>query len=136
MYDISIEPLYLLGLLNSSTMNWYFELFCSQNNIRNYRIEALPIVRASKGVQAIFARVSRLIMSSEGEAREFLDHVLMDCMVFELYFLDGHGLIGTLEPLQKLDDASFIRRALTGRAIGQLIKKIMADERYGLVKAT
>lgn len=134
--DKNIEPLYLLGLLNSSTMNWYFELFCSQNNIRNYRVEALPIVRAQKDVQAIFARVSRLVMSSEGNTREFMDRVLMDSMVFELYFLDDHGLIDLLEPLKRLDDATFTRGVKTGQAIGQKIKEIMADERYSLIKGT
>jgi len=49
--DPLIDPYYLLGILNSSTLNWYFELFCSQNNIRNYRIEALPVVRARRSAE-------------------------------------------------------------------------------------
>jgi len=36
---------YIVGLLNSSFLNWRFELFSGQNNIRNYEIEALPICR-------------------------------------------------------------------------------------------
>jgi Alw26I/Eco31I/Esp3I family type II restriction m6 adenine DNA methyltransferase len=34
---------YIIGLLNSPILNWRFELFSSQNNIRNYEIETLPI---------------------------------------------------------------------------------------------
>lgn len=83
--DPCINPLYLLALLNSALLNWYFELFCSQNNIRNYSIESLPIPRAPYSIQATFAAVSQLIMESGGETREFLDKRLMDAMVYELY---------------------------------------------------
>ncbi|MDL1957586.1 MAG: Eco57I restriction-modification methylase domain-containing protein, partial [Candidatus Desulfofervidus auxilii] len=44
--DETLNPYYIIGLLNSSLLNWNFELFSSQNNIRNYEIERLPIIRA------------------------------------------------------------------------------------------
>jgi Alw26I/Eco31I/Esp3I family type II restriction m6 adenine DNA methyltransferase len=122
--DAGIEPLYLLGLLNSSTLNWYFELFCSQNNIRNYRIEALPIVRAPGKVQDAFARVARLIMASKGLEREFFDKGLMDAMVFELYF-GGPGLIEAAAS------------GIVDEKTHQMMEAIKADERYRMVtKAT
>lgn len=102
--DRNIDPFYLLGLLNSSTLNWYFELFCSQNNIRNYRIEALPIVRAPREVQAAFSRVSRTIVSSTGAEREFMDKKLMDPMVFELY-LPGYGA-GLINAVMAITDTN------------------------------
>ncbi|HTY90349.1 MAG TPA: N-6 DNA methylase [Methanocella sp.] len=112
--DKGIDPFYLMALLNSSTLNWYFELFCSQNNIRNYRIEALPIVRASPEVQAAFSRVARLIINSRGETREFLDKKLMDSMAYELYLKDTKaGLIGAVTAMhdpEKLISDSNIRR--------------------------
>ncbi len=97
--DKNIDPLYLIALLNSSVLNWYFEVFCSQNNIRNYSIEALPVPRATRQVQEAFAFVARLIMSSEGEEREFLDKKLMDAMTYELYFMEMRTLAVLCGPL-------------------------------------
>ncbi len=101
--DGNIQPLYLLGLLNSSVLNWYFEMFCSQNNIRNYNIEALPIVRAPENVQRAFVSVAKLIMSSTGEERSFLDRELMDTMAYELYFMDDHRLVDIVNDIQNTD---------------------------------
>jgi len=119
--DPLIDPYYLLGILNSSTLNWYFELFCSQNNIRNYRIEALPVVRAPAGVQSTVARIARLIMNSAGEEREYFDR-LMDAMAFELYF-GGPGLIAATSSAQGYDTTT----------IRELMDVITADGRYAVV---
>jgi|GEM_PF-6010199 len=132
--DENIEPLYLLGLLNSSVLNWCFELFCSQNNIRNYNIEALPIARAPQNVQALFARIARLIVDSTDNVRLFLDQAVMDSLVFELYFLDDACILHELLPLQKLNDADFIRHVTGDAAIAQKLRDIMADERFGLIR--
>jgi Alw26I/Eco31I/Esp3I family type II restriction m6 adenine DNA methyltransferase len=131
--DKTIEPLYLLGLLNSSVLNWCFEMFCSQNNIRNYSIEALPIVRAPSNSQATIARLARLIMDTSGEARTFLDRSVIDPLVFELYFIDYTPLIKSIEQLQKLDDAEFIKRLMDDAHINQKLKEISSDKRYNLI---
>jgi len=39
----SIDLYFLLGLLNSSVMNWYFKLQSSNNHINNYEIDTFPI---------------------------------------------------------------------------------------------
>lgn len=39
----SIDYYYLLGLLNSSILNWYFKINSSNNHISNYEINELPI---------------------------------------------------------------------------------------------
>jgi adenine-specific DNA-methyltransferase len=132
--DKSIGPLYLLGLLNSSVLNWYFELFCSQNNIRNYNIEALPIVRAPGDVQETFVRVVRLIMNSVGEAREFLDMALMDSMAYELYFKDHAGLISAIGGLHGYGDGEFIHQAMSDEAILQKISDLMREEPFKLIR--
>lgn len=133
--DKQIQPLYLLGLLNSSTLNWHFELFCSQNNIRNYRIEALPIVRAPQAVQSVFARVASLIMSASQD-REFLDEVLMDSLIFELYFNDKARLFNAIKPFIDLKDEAFIREVKGDRLVRECIDGLMADERFNLVRKT
>ncbi len=123
--DPLIDPYYLLGILNSSTLNWYFELFCSQNNIRNYRIEALPIVRAPAGVQGTLARIARLIMNSTGKEQEYFDR-LMDAMAFELYF-GGPGLIEAMASTQDFNTTT----------IRELLDVVTGDRRYAVVtKAT
>lgn len=38
-----IDLLFLLGILNSSLLNWYFKLQSSNNHINNYEIDAFPI---------------------------------------------------------------------------------------------
>ena len=89
MTDPGTDPLYLLALLNSSTLNWYFEMFNDQNNIRNYSVEALPIVRAPAEIQRAFASIVKLIIGSKGEDREYLDKKILDPMVYELYFSES-----------------------------------------------
>lgn len=60
--DESLDHAYIVGLLNSALLNWRFELFSSQNNIRNYEIEELPIVRAGgSSPLSIAKRVSRIM---------------------------------------------------------------------------
>jgi len=60
--DESLDYAYIVGLLNSSLLNWRFELFSSQNNIRNYEIENLPFVRAEANLQSkISEDVSKII---------------------------------------------------------------------------
>jgi Alw26I/Eco31I/Esp3I family type II restriction m6 adenine DNA methyltransferase len=59
---ISLDKYYVIGLLNSSLLNWRFELFSSQNNIRNYEIEDLPFYRANVNTQSIIGSyVKRII---------------------------------------------------------------------------
>ncbi|OPY30175.1 MAG: Eco57I restriction-modification methylase [Methanocella sp. PtaU1.Bin125] len=123
--DRDIDPLYLIALLNSSVLNWHFEIFCSQNNIRNYSIEALPVPRATRHVQEAFAFVARLIMDASGEEREFLDKRFMDAMAYELYFMDMRMLSSavlssmeegvTAETLNRQDDIRAIIDSIAAR---------------------
>ena len=60
--DKELDKYYIIAVLNSSLLNWRFELFSSQNNIRNYEIEELPFLRAdAKGQQTIASIVKRII---------------------------------------------------------------------------
>ncbi|MCD1293844.1 type I restriction endonuclease subunit M [Methanocella sp. CWC-04] len=135
--DKDMNGLYLLALLNSSVLNWYFELFCSQNNIRNYSIEALPIPRASKGVQDIFARVAESIIIAGGKNREFLDRTIMDAMAYELYFLGAGegGLIKTAGRLIEHYGPEHIPDILSkNKIIKKLADGISAQDRFTIIK--
>ena len=60
--DENIDKFYLLALLNSRILNWRFEVFSSQNNIRNYDIEELPIPRVSPEEQLPFKKLSKILI--------------------------------------------------------------------------
>src|SRR5699024_5831329 len=47
--DNNITLYYLLGLLNSKLLNWYFKLFSSNNHINNYELDMLPIPIKEQG---------------------------------------------------------------------------------------
>ena len=130
--DKSIDPLYLMALLNSSVLNWHFEVFCSQNNIRNYSIEALPVPRASRQIQDAFAYVARLIMSSSGETRDFLDKTLMDAMAYELYFTERSVLSGTV--LSSKDNGATAEALMRDKSIMAIVEGIIAREEFRVMQ--
>ncbi len=132
--DTDIDPLYLIALLNSSVLNWYFEVFCAQNNIRNYSIEALPVPRATRQIQEAFAFVARLIMASDGEEREFLDKKLMDAMAYELYFIEMRMLSSAIiSSMEEGVTAETFKRQDDIRAI---IDRITAREGFKIMQRT
>ena len=49
---------YIIGLLNSILLNWRFEIFSHQNNIRNYEIKSLPIVRPTEENKDLVDKIS------------------------------------------------------------------------------
>jgi Alw26I/Eco31I/Esp3I family type II restriction m6 adenine DNA methyltransferase len=131
--DKSIDSLYLTALLNSSVLNWYFEIFCSQNNIRNYSIEALPVPRATSPVQEAFAFVARLIIDSCGEAREFLDKKLMDAMAYELYFMDMRMLSSAV--LSSMENGATAETFEREADIVAIIDQIAAREGFRIIQS-
>jgi len=58
----SIELYFLISMLNSTLLNWRFELFSLQNNIRNYEIESLPIPRIPKKKQKPFTILAKYML--------------------------------------------------------------------------
>lgn len=133
--DKNIDPLYLMAILNSSVLNWYFEVFCSQNNIRNYSIEALPIPRATRQVQDAFAFIAGLIMRSSGEERDFLDKKLMDAMAYELYFMEMRMLSSAI--LSSMKEGATAETFKREEDIVAIIDRITAREGFRIIqKAT
>jgi len=96
----SIEPYFLISLLNSKLLNWRFELFSLQNAIRNYEIEALPISRILKEEQRPFTILAKYMLFLRHYQNYFaredihlqyiIDYFdnLIDCLVYELYLGD------------------------------------------------
>ncbi len=113
-------------------LNWYFEVFCSQNNIRNYSIEALPVPRATQQVQEAFSFIARLIMGSSGEEREFLDKKLMDAMAYELYFMDMRMLSSAV--LSSMEDGATAETFKREEDIAAIIDQITAREGFRVIQ--
>jgi len=98
--DSLMSKEYLISLLNSSILNWRFELFSLQNNIRNYEIEELPIPRISLQVQKIFIIFAKYMLflkqyqnyfaKDDSHLNYIIDYFdnLIDCLVYELYLGD------------------------------------------------
>jgi Alw26I/Eco31I/Esp3I family type II restriction m6 adenine DNA methyltransferase len=98
--DENVHKFYLITLLNSKMLNWRFELFSTQNNIRNYEIEALPIPRISLEDQKPFIILAKYMLflkqyynyfaKDDRHLQYIIDYFdnLIDCLVYELYLGD------------------------------------------------
>ncbi|HMK47524.1 MAG TPA: N-6 DNA methylase [Methanocella sp.] len=126
-----IQPQYLLGLLNSAVLNWYFEIFCSQNNIRNYSIEALPMPRAVRQEQDAIALVAGMIIDATGTFRRYLDQKLMDSLVYELYFKKTRALSSLIQTTT-IDEAR--RDGLCRRNILDALDPIMKEPGFQVIQ--
>lgn len=132
--DPAVLPGYLLALLNSAVLNWYFELFSEQNNVRNYHIENLPVPRANAGIQKVFSTVASLIQGSTADVREFLDHMLMDTMVYELYFCDAvnYCIIPIISSYETMD-AMLPGTLMNDRDLARAIENIVEKDQFRLI---
>lgn len=45
---MGIDLFFLLGILNSNIVNWYFKLFSSNNHVNNYQVDLLPLPTVSQ----------------------------------------------------------------------------------------
>jgi hypothetical protein len=88
---------YLLGILNSRLMNWYFKKKSSNSNVNGYEIDDLPIMPLDKNEQQSFVSIVENILSIKRNKLFFTDLSLqnkvreyerqIDQMVYELYGL-------------------------------------------------
>lgn len=59
--DLGYDLYYLLGLMNSDLLNWFFKKFNSNNHIANYEIDNLPVHTDFKTIKAISDEVKTYI---------------------------------------------------------------------------
>lgn len=64
-YDIDLY--YMLGLLNSDIINWYFKLTSSNNHINNYEIDNFPVPVNYKNKNKISKLVKKYIQNQKNE---------------------------------------------------------------------
>lgn len=65
--DDDVDLFFLLGVLNSSVIDWYFKLTSSNNHINNYEIDNFPIPVHSNNKQAISKCVKRYLETKDAE---------------------------------------------------------------------
>lgn len=79
---------FILGILNSKLMDWYFRKTSTNNHVNGYEIEQLPIMIGSDEVISKFELLVDEILSSKkaGTSTVTLEHQI-DVMVYHLYGL-------------------------------------------------
>ena len=82
--------LYFLGLINSSTFNYYFDYFSFTNHITAAELKSIPIPNSSLTQKEDIARIVQQILSCKQNASiadtSILEHEI-DKLVYELYGL-------------------------------------------------
>lgn len=68
-----IDLLFLLGILNSSLMNWFFKLQSSNNHINNYEIDSFPIPVDSPHKKALAAMVAEYLAGAKPALLEAIE---------------------------------------------------------------
>src|SRR5699024_12047436 len=77
--DNNITLYYLLGLLNSKLLNWYFKLFSSNNHINNYELDMLPIPIKEQGTIKRIASLAKQRMDvNDPEELDFEINILVE----------------------------------------------------------
>lgn len=72
----SIDLYYLLGLLNSSIINWYFKISSSNNHVNNYEIDSFPIPNNPEYSKLISKKVQEYLASKESALLAEIDNLV------------------------------------------------------------
>ena len=56
---------YLLGILNSWLLNWYFKLFSTNSNVNGYEVDNLPIRIASTNQNDLITKLVDRILAAK-----------------------------------------------------------------------
>lgn len=82
--NYNIDIYYMLGLLNSDIINWYFKLISSNNHVNNYEIDLFPVpIDDSKNIQNISSYVKKYLKNGDTENLEKINN-----LVYEMIFND------------------------------------------------
>lgn len=73
-----IDSYWLMGILNSDLINWYFKLSSSNNHINNYEIDNFPIPLYSENKNQIKDMVLEYLSSFNDDILDKLDSLVMD----------------------------------------------------------
>jgi len=82
------ESLYLLGLLNSKVLNWFFKKLSTNSNVNGYEVDNLPIVFSDEYHEILSKIVESILNASDDLEREKLLKEL-DKTVYSIYGLSS-----------------------------------------------
>jgi len=94
--DAKLQQEYLLALLNSRLLNWYFKFFSTNSNVNGYQVDNLPIAKPGTYGEKISTKVNEILFITQGanyhsdsvkqtKVRELGNQI--DKMVYKLYGL-------------------------------------------------
>ena len=81
--EYNIDIYFILGLLNSNMMNWYFKLTSSNNHINNYEIDTFPIPLEYERNVEISKLVKKYIQSKEEKILKEIDDLIFEAFNLE-----------------------------------------------------
>lgn len=120
-YSIDIDS--IMGILNSSLMNWRFKITSSNNHINNYEIDDFPIVLKNSN---IYEQISILVKSyMNNDSIDYFEEKI-DSLVFKLYGLDLNQIKHILIYNQK-DEEYLYRVIYFMRYKGYIVNKLKED---------
>ncbi len=87
---------YLLGLLNSKLLNWYFRCFSTNSNVNGYEVEDFPMPKATEQQkQAIISLVDKILNAKRSDPSTDTSALEreIDGMVYGLYGLTEEEIV-------------------------------------------
>lgn len=117
--DINIRKKYILGLLNSSLLDYIFKISSTNSNVNGYEVDNLPIIIAPEYIQKnVEILVDKLL--EEKQKSEFNYELCkkyenqIDCIVYKLYTLTYQEvlIIDKDLPISECDYNNILKRAM------------------------
>ncbi|MEE8619109.1 MAG: TaqI-like C-terminal specificity domain-containing protein, partial [Dehalococcoidales bacterium] len=99
--DNQYDKKYVLGVLNSKLLNWYFKLFSTNSNVNGYEVDNLPIPSHDRNSRELVSLVENVLHITKDE--DYLSNPTkqarvkelerqIDQMVYELYGLTAEEI--------------------------------------------
>lgn len=92
----NIDIYYLLGLLNSNIINWFFKFFNSNNHISNYEIDEFPIPLEGKQIKMISSLTKKMLKDHDISKKTKINN-----LVDELFGINIQLTLDDYEALNK-----------------------------------
>lgn len=94
-----VDSFFLLGVLNSTLIDWFFKLTSSNNHINNYEIDRFPIPISYKNKESI-SRLVRVYLNFQSD--EILERI--DELVQEAYGITIEEQHSNFSPIKDVED--------------------------------
>ena len=121
----------LLGILNSSLMNWFFKLFSSNNHVNNYEIDSFPIPVESPHLKTIGHLVRYYLEKPEDSLWRAIEKQVLFAYGLSSWHLSGTNFIydvssekwsnfcSQIRQIIKLDDDKILRLVDSNKTLAQ-----------------